>query len=516
MKWIKTVYAPVVLGLVLAMGLWIGHISADRVSLSNLARQSPEEAKVRQLLRLIEEQYVDQVNADSIMEIAITEILHKLDPHSSYISAEEVLENQEDMQGSFQGIGVEFKMYEDTMTVVRVIKNGPAYKEGIKAGDRIFKVNDTIMVGPKLNSLLMVGLIKGPEGTTVTLGIRSQLNRVVKEVKVKRDYIPLPSVNAFFIIQDSVGYIKLSRFSEQSSREVHLALKSLNKSGMNKLILDLRDNPGGLMSAAQEIADEFLEKGKTIVITKDRAEKSVEYKAKKRGLFEKGEMVILINEGSASASEIVAGALQDHRRSHIVGRRSFGKGLVQREVELIDGSRIRLTSFRYYTPNGRSIQKPFSKDYESYMREAFQRPIGDSTEKRTVEEARNLEEGGIAPEFLVQLDTVFADPWIYHLLPQGAMDQWVFGFVDKNRKQFSGMDSKEFKRNYSTDSLVEKMTVDVLSGLSHPAWSDSSRREIELRLKALFARNLFGDEGFYPVYLQDDPFMIKGLQIVTK
>ena len=515
MRWIKTIYTPIVLSLVLALGLWIGHMSADRVSIRSLSLQSLEEAKVRQLLRLIEDQYVDQVNADSIMELAITEMLHRLDPHSSYVSAEEVLANQEDMQGSFQGIGIEFQMYRDTMTVVRVIKNGPAFKRGILAGDRIYEVNDSLMFGPNLNSLDLVGVIKGPEGTTVKLGIRSQLDGVTKTLEVERDFIPLPSVNASFMIKDSVGYIKLSRFSEQSSKEVHQSLKTLKKEGMKKLILDLRDNPGGLMSAAQEIADEFLEKGKIVVITKDRAGKAIEYKASKKGLFENGEMVVLINEGSASASEIVAGALQDHRRASIVGRRSFGKGLVQREVELIDGSRVRLTSFRYYTPNGRSIQKPFSNDYESYIREAYERPM-DSTEKRTEEEARNLEEGGIAPEHLVRLDSVFSNPWVYHLLPPGLMDQWVFGFVDKNRKQFSVLDSQEFEQNYSVDSLVDKMSKDVLAETPHPAWTDSSRKEISNRLKALLARNLFGDQGFYPVFLQDDPFVIEGLQILTK
>ena len=285
MKWIKSVYSPIVLGVVLALGLWIGHTSADRVSMSSLALQSPKEAKVRQLLRLIEEQYVDQVNADSIMELAITEMLHKLDPHSSYVSVEEVLANQEDMQGSFQGIGIEFQMYKDTMTVVRVIKNGPAFREGILAGDRIYKVNDSLMIGANLRSMQMVGMIKGPEGTSVKLSIRSQLNGKNKVLEVKRDFIPLPSVDASFMIKDSVGYIKLSRFSEQSSKEVHRALKNLKKEGMNKLILDLRDNPGGLMSSAQEIADEFLERGKIVVITKDRAGKAIEYKARKKGPF---------------------------------------------------------------------------------------------------------------------------------------------------------------------------------------------------------------------------------------
>ena len=515
MKWIKSVYSPIVLGVVLALGLWIGHTSADRVSMSSLALQSPKEAKVRQLLRLIEEQYVDQVNADSIMELAITEMLHKLDPHSSYVSVEEVLANQEDMQGSFQGIGIEFQMYKDTMTVVRVIKNGPAFREGILAGDRIYKVNDSLMIGANLRSMQMVGMIKGPEGTSVKLSIRSQLNGKNKVLEVKRDFIPLPSVDASFMIKDSVGYIKLSRFSEQSSKEVHRALKNLKKEGMNKLILDLRDNPGGLMSSAQEIADEFLEKGKIVVITKDRAGKATEYKARKKGLFEEGEMIVLINEGSASASEIVAGALQDHRRASIVGRRSFGKGLVQREVELIDGSKVRLTSFRYYTPNGRSIQKPFENDYETYIREAYQRPQ-DSTETRTEEEARNLEEGGIAPEYRVSLDSIFSDPWIYHLLPAGLMDQWVFGFVDKNRKKFQSLNSKDFLEKYSTDSLVDTMSDEILAETAHPAWTDSSRKEISNRLKALFARNLYGDQGFYPVYLQDDPFVLRGLQILHK
>lgn len=495
-------------------GLWIGHQSQTRARLGQFVSQSEDEVKVRQLIRLIQSEYVDQVNTDSLMDLAIADMLHRLDPHSSYIPASEVQENREDMQGSFEGIGIEFQVYNDTITVVRVIDGGPAEFAGLKAGDRIFSVDDSVLFGPKLLSNQVVGRIKGPGGSRVNLKVRRALEGNVEEVSVVRGSIPLPSVDASFMIEEDLGYIKLSRFSETSAEEVHEALKDLKRKGMVSLIFDLRDNPGGLMDAAREIADEFLSEGQKIVMTKDRKGKERDFFASRQGLFQDGEVVVIINEGSASASEIVAGALQDHRRAVVVGRRSFGKGLVQQEMTLSDGSKVRLTTYRYYTPNGRSIQKPYTSDYDAYQQEAFVRDWTED-EERTEEDARELEEGGIAPERVVHLDSLPVDFWVYHQFPPGLIDRWAFRYIDKNRKELNDWSMQTFVDEYSAEGLVEELIEYGFPGKADSIQLKPSAQDyLEQRIKAIMARNLYGEDGFYPIYLKTDPFLEEGVSAI--
>lgn len=463
--------------------------------------------KVRQLLDLIQSEYVDQVDTDSLMDLAISDMLHRLDPHSSYIPAGDVQANMEDMQGSFEGIGIEFQMYKDTLTVVRVIENGPAERAGMQAGDRVYAVNDSVFIGPGLAADDMVGQIKGPGGSSVLLGVRDALNYKLKEVSIVRGSIPLPSVDAAFMWDDQTGYIKLSRFAESSADEIHAAIAQLKKEGMQKLIFDMRDNPGGLMDAAREIADEFLADEQKIVMTKDRAGKERSFYASKRGLFEEGEMVVIINEGSASASEIVAGALQDHRRATVIGRRSFGKGLVQQELRLADGSRVRLTTYRYYTPNGRSIQKPYDSDFEAYQEEAFHRDW-TADEERSEEDARQLEKGGIAPEIQVRVDSLPVDFWVYHQFPPGLIDRWAFRHIDQHRAAMNQWEQDDFVQAFDAAQHVDSL---IAFGMPNPPDSlemDMATREyLAGRIKAIMARNIFGNAGFYAIYLRTDPFL---------
>ena len=333
-------------------------------------------------------------------------------------------------------------------------------------------------------------------------------------MSVVRGSIPLPSVDAAFMLDEQTAYLKLSRFAETSAEEVHRALKDLRKQGMEQLIFDLRDNPGGLMDAAREIADEFLADGQKIVMTKDRKGKDRSYYASRSGLFQEGEMVVLINEGSASASEIVAGALQDHRRATVVGRRSFGKGLVQQEMRLSDGSRVRLTTYRYYTPNGRSIQKPYSSDYNSYQQEAFHRDWSED-EERSAEDARVLEEGGIAPEIIVKIDSLPVDFWVSHSFPPGLIDRWAFQYIEQHRSGLKKWAEDSFIQGFQADSLVDELMVYAQPDSSQSwALGNAEREYLSNRIKSIMARNLFGQQAFYPIYLTTDPFVQQARQAI--
>ncbi len=511
----RSIWTPLALAIAMVMGLYIGHISQSRARLGTYNQTAGEGAKVRQLLRLIQSEYVETIDTDSLMDLAIADMLHRLDPHSTYIPAQQVSANEEEMQGRFEGIGIEFQLYKDTVTIVRIIEDGPAQRAGLMAGDRIYGVEDSLFFGPQLNTDKVVGRIKGPGGSTVSLQLRRAEDGRTEELRVVRGSIPLPSVDVAFMLNEGTGFIKLSRFAETSAEEFRRALVELKDAGMEKLLLDLRDNPGGLMDAAREISDEFLSDGQKIVMTKDRKNEERSYYASSQGVFQNGPMAILINEGSASASEIVAGALQDHRRAVIVGRRSFGKGLVQQEMNLSDGSRVRLTTYRYFTPNGRSIQKPYTGDYESYQQETFERGWTDDT-LRSADEARELEEGGIAPERTVSLEAVSADFWVYHKFPPGLIDDWAFEYIDLHRKKLSEWREETFISSFNAAELIPDLLTYAEVDANQLDWEHGAVERLAQRMKALLARNLYGLSAFYPIYLQDDPFVEAATQELAK
>ncbi|HTO35676.1 MAG TPA: S41 family peptidase, partial [Flavobacterium sp.] len=362
---INKTYLPIILFSAIAVGVIIGgkliYPSENQISSGNSYK-----SKVNRLIDFIEREYVDNVDTDSIVDLAVNEILERLDPHSVYISQNEFREVAESMKGNFVGIGVNFYMYKDTIAVIKPLTEGPSEKAGILSGDRILYADDYRLYGKQLSNDSLYGKLKGKVGSEVTLTIfRKSENKKIK-VKIKRDIIPLKSVDAALMLNSELGYIKINRFAETTYDEFKKGLKDLIKNGAKGIVVDIRDNSGGYLEKAVQIADDFLESGEIIVYTKNKKGRTDKTKATSKGLFEKGKVFVLINENSASASEILAGAIQDNDRGVIVGRRSFGKGLVQREMPLGDGSAVRLTVARYYTPSGRSIQKPYENGNADY------------------------------------------------------------------------------------------------------------------------------------------------------
>lgn len=484
-----------------------------------LNERSEREQKLRQIIDYIDYEYVDQVNTDSLLDQTISELLHHLDPHSTYIPEDQVSANEESIRGSFVGIGIEFKIYKDSLAVVQVMKNGPSDKAGIKPGDRIIRADSTALIGDALNSQLVIQTLKGLRGSTVDLEIYRPENKKSIAYSVNRDEVDLNSVSSSFILQDSVGLIKLTKFTARSAQEVKQALRELQNAGAKQIILDLRDNPGGLLSAAEQIADEFLRKGEMIVFTKNRDGQVEEIFASRRGLFENGKLAVLINRGSASASEIVAGALQDHERAQIVGRRSFGKGLVQEEITLKDGSKMRLTTQRYYTPNGRSIQRDYDEYDESYY---FHGNTGSLREDSTVllpdsaEFQGHRNQGGISPDWEVGYDTSGTTRLLYHLAMTVDLDESAFRFVDAERKNLSNWTENRFVEEWEVDSTVYAsfFGLPIAERIEE---ADSAQVEaLANRLKAFIAYNKYGNRAYQRVYAQDDPYVLEALKALKE
>jgi len=366
---------PLILFIGLAAGVLIG---ASLTSKSGSGDVGEEVQKVREVLSLIKNEYVDTTNTEVLVEDAIMHMLGKLDPHSSYISAKDIVEANEDLKGNFEGIGIEFNIFNDTLVVVSALSGGPSESVGLLSGDKIIKVNDKNIAGIGLTNRDVQTHLKGPKGTEVKIEvIRKNVSKPI-EFTIVRDKIPQYSIDTSYMLDHEIGYIKINRFAQTTYTELKDAMNKLRKEGMTKLILDLQGNPGGYMDQAINIADEFLPKGEKIVFTKGQESRYNENAfATEKGEFERGDLIVLVNEGSASASEIVAGALQDNDRALVVGRRSYGKGLVQRPFDLNDGSEIRLTISRYYTPSGRSIQKPYDNldEYEKDLMKRYKKGV---------------------------------------------------------------------------------------------------------------------------------------------
>lgn len=481
---------------------------------------SEREQKLRQIINYIDYEYVDQVNTDSLLDQTISELLQHLDPHSTYIPEEQVSASEESIRGTFVGIGIEFKIYKDSLTVVQVIPDGPSAQAGIEPGDRILIADTVGLFGPDLNSQKVISTLKGISGTTVKLSLFRPSQNLHSEIEVRRGEVGLNSVSSAFLLNDSVGILKLTKFTARSAQEVRSALRELQNEGAKNLILDLRDNPGGLLAAADQIADEFLSKGQMIVFTKDRQGTIEEFYASRKGLFEKGKLALLINRGSASASEIVAGAVQDHKRGVIVGRRSFGKGLVQEEISLKDGSKMRLTTQRYYTPLGRSIQR----DYDTYDESFYfhgntgSEQRGDSTvllpEESELKDRRN--EGGILPDVEVGYDTTASTRLLYHLAMTVNLDEQAFKYVDERRKELGLWEEDSFLLYWEADSAV------LESFFGGPVTERIGKEDsiqlaiLKNRLKAFVAYNRFGTRAYQRVYAQDDPYVLQALEALKE
>ena len=476
----------------------------------------------------ISQLYVDSVNENSLVESAIVKMLSQLDPHSTYSNPDEVKEMNEPLQGNFDGIGVQFQMMEDTLLVIQPVSGGPSEKVGILAGDRIIAVNDSAIAGVKLSTEDIMKRLRGPKGTKVDLTV---LRREVKDLlhfTVKRDKIPLYSLDAAYMIEPGIGYIRVSRFAMTTGKEFLEAMQKLQAKGMVDLILDLQGNGGGYLNAAIDLANEFLGPRELIVYTEGRAEKRSNFFAKGNGHFLQGRLVLLVDEYSASASEIVAGAMQDWDRAVIVGRRSFGKGLVQRPIDLPDGSMIRLTVARYYTPSGRSIQKPYTKsakdggnavevDFEQYRSDLIVRynngelmhadsiHFPDSLKYTTKRLGRTVYGGGgIMPDYFVPMDTTSYTKLHRNLVAKGVINKTSSVFIDSHRKDLQRR-FKEFNA-FNAGYQVGNDVLDILKEEAEKAKVDLTDEEyqqslplIRTQLKALMARDLWDISEYYQV-----------------
>jgi carboxyl-terminal processing protease len=521
------IYIPLLLGAALAAGIIIGkrlNFPSRPVALMN---QELREQKFRQIINFIEYDYVDQVNTDSLLDLTITELLRKLDPHSTYITQSDVQRSEESIKGSFGGVGVEYIIPRDTLVVLRVLPGGPGEKAGLKGGDRIIGVDGRNVAGSGIPEADFASMLKGITGTKVKVERFRPLDGSTKEVVITRGKIPIASVDVAYMVTTDVGLIKINRFAETTYIEFQSALKRLTSKGMKNLILDLRDNPGGLLKSAINITDEFLDVDQLIVYTETRSgERNYTY-ATSKGKFEKGKLVVLINEGSASASEIIAGALQDNDRAIIAGRRSFGKGLVQEEMVLRDGSRVRLTTARYFTPTGRSIQKPYSEGYENYQKEALQRinngELISSDSIRISEDQKFVTPGGkvvyggggIMPDVFIPIDTAGkALGWLYHYFGYNQLDRFAFNYVDQHRRELLGYTSENYRKNFQIgDDILKELFLYAELDMAPADLNEETRKILTVRLKGLIARNIWGDAGMYPILFQDDPMVFRALEL---
>lgn len=455
------VWLPFLFSLVMIAGMIIGYKIKTNMPATGIFF-SEKRRPVQEVLNLIENKYVDKTHPDSLGDAAIEAILARLDPHSVFLPASQLQSAKEDLQGGFSGIGVEFNIFSDTINVLNVIKDGPSDKAGIQIGDRLLKVDDSIVAGVKITSEKIKSLLRGKGGTKVSIAILRGNEQ--KQFTISRGMIPLYSLDAAYMIKDSVGYIRLNKFSETTYTEFMDATLMLQKQGMKSMILDLRDNGGGILTQATHIADEFLDQDKLITYTEGAHSTKKEYRCEKEGIFEKGKVVVLANEGSASASEILIGALQDWDRATIVGRRTFGKGLVQEQYELSDGSGLRLTVARYYTPLGRSIQKPYSQGIKIYQEDLLNRMHGgemlyfDSIKHTNGKSYKTksgkvvYSGGGITPDIFVALDTSAFNSEIRKIFIKGTLNRFVYGNFLARKKMFSAYSSPtHFEKNYSVD-----------------------------------------------------------------
>ena len=489
--------------------------------------------KLNMAIYSIENYYVDKIDDNKIVENVIVSMLKELDPHSNYLNQEEVKDMNEPLQGNFEGIGIQFNMLTDTLYVVSVISGGPSERVGLQAGDRIIMVNDTLIAGVKMKNTDIMKRLRGKKGTIVNVKIlRSNVSELI-DFRIVRDKIPIHSLEASYMVNKETGYIRLNRFAATTHDEFLEAFNLLKSKGMKNLIFDLQDNGGGYLNTAIEIANEFLNNNKSIVYTEGLKQKRDYAKASGKGVFETGKLVVLINESSASASEIVAGAVQDWDRAVIVGRRSFGKGLVQRPIPLPDGSMIRLTVARYYTPTGRCIQKPYEKgDAESYSKDLAERynrgemicadsiHFPDSLKFHTLENKRVVYGGGgIMPDYFVPLDTLKYTAFHRNIIAKGIVNKVVMNYIDKNRNELKEKYPvfKKYDENYFVGD-------DMMNELLHKAKEDSITNNneeykksdplIRQHLKALIARDLWNMNEYFQIMNQDNESYKKALEII--
>jgi carboxyl-terminal processing protease len=478
--------------------------------------------------------YVDSVDEKKLVEDAIRGMLDKLDPHSSYMTPKEVKEANEPLNGNFEGIGVQFNLIEDTLLVIQPVTNGPSERVGIIAGDRIVTVNDTAIAGVKMSKEEIMKRLRGPKGTKVKLGVVRQGIKDRLTFVVVRDKIPVKSVDAVYMIRPQIGYIRIGSFGATTHQEFLQGLKTLRDQGMKHLILDLQENGGGYLKAAVDIANEFLQRNDLIVYTEGRRVPRAEYKADGSGVFREGRIVVLVDSYTASAAEIVTGAIQDQDRGVVVGRRTFGKGLVQRPLDLPDGSMIRLTIAHYYTPSGRCIQKPYEKgNQKDYAMDVYNRlkkgeltnqdsiHFADSLKFQTLHQKRTVYGGGgIMPDYFVPLDTLRYTQFHRQLAAKSIIIQQNLRYVDNHRKQLKKEYPQfdKFKQTFEVpQSLIDNILAEAKKQKLEPKDDQELQRTLpylRLQLKALVARDLWDMSEYYSVFNEENPLVQKALEVI--
>jgi carboxyl-terminal processing protease len=494
---------------------------------------SPEAFKLALVMEKVSRYYVDSINETEVVEDAIEHLLHKLDPHSSYVSKEELEDLNEQLEGEFEGIGISFNILDDTIFIIRAISGGPSESVGIMAGDRIIKVEGETVAGTGITTRDVQHLLKGPKGTMVDVSIRRRGVTDLLDFTITRDKIPVYSLDASYMVNDRIGYVKLARFSHTSVEEFEIAMDGLKKEGMKDLILDLSGNGGGWLPVAVDLADHFISGTKEIVRTEGKNVPDRRYRARKPGLFEEGNLVIMIDGNSASASEIVSGAVQDWDRGVIVGRRSFGKGLVQQPFPLGDGSMIRLTVARYYTPTGRLIQKPYEDGYEEYEMDLINRynkgelssadsiVFPESQRFKTLTLGRTVYGGGgIMPDYFVPLDTTSYSDYYRELISKGIFNRFILQYVDEHRDEYLEKypDFETFRDQFQPgqeqlDALVDYAGSEDLA-FDQDQW-DLSSKQITHLLKAYMARDLWSIAHFYEVYNTTNEVFNRAVEILN-
>ncbi len=517
---------PLVLCLGLAAGIFIGATFNTKKSSGDVNK---DVQKLRDVLTQLQEDYVDTVNTTKLVDEAIQTMLNKLDPHSNYIPASERLAANEDLRGNFEGIGIEFNIFNDTITVVSPLSGGPSEALGIQSGAKILIVDGKKMAGVGVTSPDVMKALKGPKGSEVKVTMLRHNKEI--EYTIIRDKIPQFSVDVAYMINAQTGYIKVNRFAATTYDEFQQSMKNLKDKGMKKLVLDLQGNPGGYMNIAIDMADDFLEADKKIVFTHGKDKKyDSDAMSTAKGEFEKGDLIILVNEGSASASEILAGALQDNDRALIVGRRSFGKGLVQSPFDLSDGSELRLTISRYYTPSGRSIQKPYEDD-DAYGQDIISRynhgeffhsdsiKFNDSLKYKTQNGRTVYGGGGIMPDYFVPLDTTLNSHYLNALYTSTSIQEYTFGYAGQNKEALEKKGFENFFNHFivSDQMLSDLVKVGERNGVKPDRKELSQRKKLfQIHIKAQVARKVWNNEGYYPVMNETNEILLQAIKLFDR
>ncbi|MCW3120793.1 MAG: carboxyl-terminal protease [Flavipsychrobacter sp.] len=526
------VWTPLFFSLVLVAGMVLGFNLRDSLrnkrELSTIIQRND---RLDEVVGLIRNRYVDTINNELLYTDALSGILRSLDPHTVYIPPDDLEGVNDDLEGGFSGIGVEFSIIRDTIEVTNVIDNGPAAHAGVQVGDQVIKVGDTLVAGVNITSDHIIHLLKGKQSSVVNVTFKRVENNAFKQLPITRDIIPVYSVDASLMLDGITGFIKINRFSATTYDEFSTALKKLQQQGAKQLILDLRDNPGGYLEAATLIADNFLDNNKLIVYTQGVHSPRTEYIAGEKGVFENGKLAILIDEGSASASEILAGAVQDWDRGVIVGRRSFGKGLVQKQYDLPDGAALRLTVARYYTPSGRSIQRSFAKGKDAYMEDYEHRfqtgeltgkdsvALADTTRYYTGRHRLVYGGGGIKPDVYVPYDTAHLSSGLISVLFSRELKATIWDYFMQNRSKLKGKTINEFTQSFDSHQLTSNYLAmlgqDMRSRVNALLAKPANDTYFKLQVQAQLARFLFRDNGYYAVSLKQDEVVNKALAVMN-